>query len=84
MPISIVNTSVLRDNLSSVMEEVAGNKDYLLVAKRGHITSALVDIDLFEDLVALSDRGYLQSIQKARQEYEGGDVYTHAQVFGEV
>lgn len=81
---NIVNATVLRNNLSDALNEVSGNKDYLLVAKKGKITSALVNIDLFEDLLALSNNDYLKSIKAAREDYKKGDVFSHEQIFGEV
>jgi PHD/YefM family antitoxin component YafN of YafNO toxin-antitoxin module len=80
---NIVNTTVLRNNLSQAMSQVS-KKNYLLVAKRGKLKSAIVDIDLFEDLLALANPKYLASIKKARKEYEKGDFLTHEKVFGEV
>jgi len=80
---NIVNTTMLRNNLADVIKEVE-ERDYLLIAKRGKITSALVDIELFEDLLALKDKNYLRSIKKAREEYEKGEIYTHTDVFGEI
>lgn len=80
---NIINTTTLRNNLANAIDE-ATKKDYLLVAKRGKIISALVDIDLFEDLIALTNKKYLTSIKKAREEYKKGDVFSHEQVFGEV
>jgi len=81
---NVVNATVLRNNLSDALKEVSGKKDYLLVAKKGKITSALVNIDLFEDLLALSNKDYLKSIKNAREEYKKGDVFSHEQAFGEV
>ncbi|OGM21019.1 hypothetical protein A2714_01590 [Candidatus Woesebacteria bacterium RIFCSPHIGHO2_01_FULL_38_9] len=80
---NIVNATILRNNLSSAIKEVK-RKDYLLVAKRGKITSALVDIELFEDLLSLKDKKFLKSIKKAREEYEKGEVFSHTEVFGEI
>ena len=80
---NIINSTILRNNLSSAIKEVK-KKDYFLVAKRGKITSALVDIDLFEDLVALSNKQYVKSIKKARKEYEKGEIFTNEEVFGEI
>ncbi|MBU3935187.1 type II toxin-antitoxin system Phd/YefM family antitoxin [Patescibacteria group bacterium] len=77
-----ITTTTLRNNLADAIDEVT-KKNYLLVAKRGKITSALVNIDLFEDLVALSNKKYLASIKRAREEYKKGDIFTHQQVFGE-
>lgn len=79
-----VNTTLLRNKLADVIREVAKRKKYMLVAKRGKITSALVDIEFFEDLLALSNKKYLASIKKARKEYEKGNILTHQEVFGEV
>ena len=81
---NIVNTTVLRNNLADAISEVTDRKDFLLVAKKGKITSAIVNIDLFEDLLAIANRDYLKSIKKARKEYEKGDIFTHDQVFGQV
>lgn len=81
---NVINATVLRNNLADVISEVKKNKEYLLVSKRGKITSAIVDIDLFEDLMALSNKKYLKSIEKARREYENGDVFSHEDAFGEI
>ena len=50
----------------------------------GKITSSLVDIELFEDLLSLKDKKFLKSIKKAREEYEKGEVFSHTEVFGEI
>lgn len=81
---NIVNATVLRNNFSDALNEVSGSKDFLLVAKKGKITSALVNIDLFEDLLALSNKDYLKSIKEAREDYKKGNVFSHEQVFGEI
>lgn len=80
---NVVTTTTLRNNFADSLEEVI-KKDYLLVAKRGKIISALVNIDLFEDLLALRNKKYLSSIKKAREEYRRGEVFTHNEVFGEI
>lgn len=81
---NIITTTVLRNNLADTLKEVSGKKDYFLVAKKGLITSALVNIDLFEDLIALVNKSYVDSIKKAREEYEKGDVFTHEEAFGSI
>ena len=81
---NVVSATVLRNNLASSIAEIVKNKDYLLVSKRGKISSALVDINLFEDLLALANKKYLNSIKKAREEYEKGEFFTHEQVFGKI
>lgn len=79
----IITTTTLRNNFAESLKE-ATKKDYLLVAKRGKITSALVDIELFEDLMALVNKKYQVSIKKAREEYKKGELFSHDEVFGEV
>lgn len=81
---NIVTSTVLRNNLSDTISEIKKKKDYMLIANRGKITSALVDIDLFEDLLALKNKAYTNSIKKAREEYEKGDVFSHEDVFGAI
>lgn len=79
-----ITVSTLRNNLSSTIKEIGNKKDFLLVGKRGKIKTALVDIDLFEDLLELSDKVYLKSIKKARKEIEKGETHTFQEVFGEI
>lgn len=81
---NIINTTVLRNNLADSLKTVTDTKDYLLVAKKGKITSAIVNIDLFEDLLALANNDYKDSIKKARKEYTSGDFLTHDEVFGDI
>ena len=81
---NIVNSTVLRNNLSDVLSEVNNKKDFLLVARKGKITSAIVNIDLFEDLLTFANKKYLASIKKARQEYKNHNFLTHEQVFGQI
>ena len=81
---NVITTTVLRNNLADSLKEIAGKKDYFLVASKGKINSALVNIDLFEDLLALVNKEYLKNIQKARREYKAGAFFSHKQVFGDL
>lgn len=81
---NIVSATILRNHLADVLKEVDKKKDFLLVAKKGEISSALVNIDLFEELLSLTDTDYLKSIKKARKEYKNGDILSHDQVFGKL
>lgn len=80
---NVVNATVLRNNLADALNE-ARKKDYLLVAKKGKITSAIVDIDFFEDLLALTSPKYIKSIKEARKDIKKGRVYTHEEAFGQI
>lgn len=81
---NIVNTTTLRNHLADTLKEIDKKRDFFLVSKKGEISFALVNIDLFEDLLTLTDTDYLASIKKARKEYEKGDVFSHDQVFGKL
>lgn len=81
---NVVSTTVLRNNLADTLKEVSKKKNYLLVAKKGRITSAIVDIDLFEDLLALSNKKYVNAIKRARKEFARGEFFTFEEVFGEI
>jgi len=81
---NVITTTILRNNLADTLKEITKKRDYFLVAKKNQIKAALVNIDLFEDLLALTNKKYLKSIKKARREYETGDFFTHNQVFGNI
>lgn len=81
---TVITTTVLRNNLSDSLKEITTKKDYLLISKKGKVTSAIINIDLLEDLLSLASKEYKASIKKARKEYEEGKVFTHEQVFGEI
>jgi len=72
---NVISTTILRNNLADTLKEITKKRDYLLVAKKNQIKAALVNIDLFEDLLALTNKKYLKSIKKARKEYESGDFF---------
>ena len=79
-----VTVSRLRSNLADTIKRVVENKDYLLIGKRNEVKTALVDIDLFEDLLELNNKKYLASIKKAREDIKNGKILTHEEVFGEI
>lgn len=81
---NVITTTILRNNLADSLREVSQKRDYLLVEKKGTITSAIVNIDLFEDLLAASNSAYVESIKQARQEYKKKKYFTHDQVFGDL
>jgi len=81
---NIITTTVLRNNLADSLKEISNKRDYLLVASKGKLNSALVNIDLFEDLLALVNKDYVKSIQKARKEYKAGAIFSHEEVFGAI
>lgn len=81
---TIVQSATLRNNLFDVLDSLTSNRDFLLVSRKGKLVSAMVEIDFFEDLLALASPSYVKSIKEAREDYRKGRVFTHTEVFGEV
>ncbi|MFN4212525.1 MAG: hypothetical protein ACK4FL_01005 [Microgenomates group bacterium] len=81
---TLLATSTLRNNLADVLNELSKKKDFFLVTKNGNPISAIVNLDFFEDLLALGNRKYLKSIKEARKQYKKGQTYSFAEVFGKL
>ena len=82
---NLIQASTLRNNLAGVLSAVEKkSKDYLLVTKKGTPSAALVNLDFFEDLLALSSPKYLKSIKEARKQIKKGEYFSHDEVFGEL
>lgn len=80
-----VPATTLRNHLSDVIKEVnRKKKKFLLITNKGRPVSAIVNLDYFEDLLALASPNYIKSIQEAREDYKQGRVYTHQEVFGDL
>jgi len=81
---NLIQSSTLRDNLSKTLDSVKKKTDDVLVTKKGKPQAALVNLDFFEDLLALASPRYLKSIKMARAEIKKGLFYSHNEVFGEL
>jgi len=79
-----INVSILRNNLAEVIGEVENAKKFFIIKSRGKISSVLVNLDYFEDLLAASDDEYLQSIREARLEAKNKQTLTLDEAFGEL
>lgn len=81
----IVSSAILRENFSDVVRAVSNKENYFLVTKRGKPTIAIVNLDYFEDLLALSSKEYLKAIKEARKDIENNRIYSHNNnVFGTI
>lgn len=81
----IVQATTLRNNLSDTLDTIENKKpQFLLVARKNKISAALVNLDLFEDLLALASPKFLKSIEDARSQIKKGEFLTHEQIFGEI
>jgi len=79
-----VNFTTLRNHLADVLNEIYLKKHFILITKRNKTTGAIVNLDFFEDLLALGSKKYLKSIQQARKDYKNGKVFTHQEIFGKI
>lgn len=79
-----VDASTLRNHLADAVKEVASKTHYMLVTRNARPIAALVNLDFFEDLLALSSKEYLKSIREARRDHKAGRTFTHRDVFGEL
>lgn len=79
-----IPSAILRNHFSDAIKEITKKEKYMLITKKGEPVSALVNIDFFEDLLALSSPKYLKSIKEAREDYKKGDYLSHQEVFGEL
>lgn len=79
-----VDMSTLRNNLKDVLEEVSRKRDYVLIARKGKLAGAVINLDLLEDLLAMTSHKYLKSIREAREDFKKGRVFTHEDVFGKI
>ena len=80
----IVPATTLRNNLSDTLDDVEAQHSIYIINRRGHMRSALVDLDLLEDLLELHDQDYLASIQQARAEAKAGQLASFEDVFGKL
>ena len=81
MSTKTIDATDMRKNLSDALDAVAKSQDILLVKRRGKVESALIDVDMLEDLLAASNPEYLKSIANARA---SKDWYTPEEVFGDL
>ena len=79
-----IATTVLRDNFADALQMINTTNNYLLITKKGRPVSVLVNIDFFEDLLALSSNEYLDQIKEARAEYKAGKIVSHEEIFGKI
>lgn len=84
MSTKTIDATSLRNNLSDTLKSLKKD-DILLIRSRGKLTGkVIIDDDLFEDLLSLTNKKYLADIRKSRDEIKKGDSYSFDEVFGDV
>ena len=80
---NIISSTKVRNNWAEVTK-AALKKEYILVTHRGKVKTAIIDVEVLEDLLSLHDPEYLESIKRARADAKAGRVYTMEEVFGNI
>lgn len=80
---NIISSTKVRNNWAEVTK-AALKKEYILITHRGKVKTAIIDVDVLEDLLSLHDPEYLESIKRARADAKAGRVYTMEEVFGNI
>lgn len=82
--IGSVDTATLRAHLSDTLDEVDKKRDYMVITRKSKPVSALISLDMLEDLLAATSHPYLKSIREARAQFKAGKTKTFEQVFGKL
>lgn len=83
MTTKTIDATALRNNMSDALDTVKAG-EMLIVKRRGKDEVAIIDIDLFEDYLAVQDPKYLKDIKEAREQYKRGEIFTMDEVFGDI
>ena len=66
MSTKTLTVSELRGNLADSLDAI-NNDEILIVTRRGKKERAIIDLDRLEDLLAVADPHYLNTIKEARK-----------------
>ncbi|MEI6481601.1 MAG: type II toxin-antitoxin system Phd/YefM family antitoxin [Candidatus Saccharibacteria bacterium] len=80
MSTKTLTVSELRGNLADSLDAI-NNDEILIVTRRGKKERAIIDLDRLEDLLAVADPHYLNTIKEARKSKE---YFSHEEVFGDI
>lgn len=84
MTTKIIQSTTLRNNMADTLDEVESNREIMLIARNDKPRVAMVNLDLLEELLELSDADYVESIRQARKDVKAGRLYSFEEVFGKV
>lgn len=69
-----ITVTKLRSNLSSVLNAINKDNPIQIISRYDKQEHVIVDIDKFEDLLALNDPQYIKEIAQARRQIFNNDV----------
>jgi prevent-host-death family protein len=82
--IKTIQVTALRNNFKDALDHVKRSKKPLIITERGVATTALVDIDEFEDYLMSIDKDFVASVKEAKAQMLAGNVRTFEDVFGDL
>ncbi len=82
LSVQSVGATVMRNNMSDVLDAVDDSRNIMLIKRRNRTDAALVNVELLEDLLALRDKQYVRSIREARAEAARGELSSLEDTFG--
>ena len=84
MSTKTIDSTQLRNNFATTLKSLHKD-DLLFIRSRGKQTGkVIIDDELLEDLLLLSDNKYIQQIRKSREEVKRGEIYSFNEVFGNI
>lgn len=82
--IKTIQATALRNNFKDALDHVKSSKQPLIITERGVATTALVDIDEFEDYLMTQDKEFMEGLRESIAQKERGEVYSAAEVFADL
>lgn len=82
--IKTIQATKLRANFKDALGHVKETKQPLIITERGVPTSALIDIDEFEDYLMMQDKEFMKGMAESIKQKKKGEVYSLEEVFSDV
>jgi antitoxin YefM len=77
----VVNYTEARNNLKSILDQVAEDADYTIINRRDAEDAVVMSLDYFnaiqETLHLLKSPANVKHLQKSIQQYKNGDISSH-------
>ncbi len=82
--IKTIQATALRNNFKDALDHVKSSKQPLIITERGVPTTALVDIDEFEDYLMSIDKEFMVGLRESVAQMKRGEVRSFEDVFADV
>ncbi len=82
--IKTIQATALRNNFKDALDHVKNSKQPLIITERGVATTALVDIDEFEDYLMSIDKDFMKGLRESVQQMKRGEVRSLEELFSDI